>query len=194
MGEANLRCARGETNDAIKLCMEVIRQVRFCLIYNRKNTIFNIFNFIGSYICGTFPNFEHVVWNIWRLWKIISVGFDCCPFVSSRCRWMAPISWGTSTTSNQFSNSWHNCNHRSQICLSQSDFVQAAKCFAKAATADISNLQIHQRWRAILFRVGPGTFFVTVTAPPVFFFSLVVLITAVAQPWFYSKLNLLKLD
>ena len=27
MGEANLRCARGETEDAIKLCMEVIRQV-----------------------------------------------------------------------------------------------------------------------------------------------------------------------
>lgn len=29
MGEANLRCARGETDDAIKLCMEVIRQVRY---------------------------------------------------------------------------------------------------------------------------------------------------------------------
>ena len=26
MGEANLRYARGETNDAIQLCMEVIRQ------------------------------------------------------------------------------------------------------------------------------------------------------------------------
>jgi len=32
MGEANLRCARGETDDAIKLCMEVIRQVQYFAI------------------------------------------------------------------------------------------------------------------------------------------------------------------
>lgn len=32
MGEANLRYARNEKQDAINLCMEVIRQVQFCKI------------------------------------------------------------------------------------------------------------------------------------------------------------------
>ena len=36
MGEANLRYARNEKQDAINLCMEVIRQVNHCFSAKKK--------------------------------------------------------------------------------------------------------------------------------------------------------------
>jgi hypothetical protein len=63
MGEAYLRYARNEKQDAINLCMEVIRQVNSFEILICVNVNFHCGSnyLLGSKFCRTFSNIEHLL-------------------------------------------------------------------------------------------------------------------------------------
>ena len=65
MGEAHLRFAMNEKQDAIDLCMEVIRQVNSFEIQIFVNAHFycgsNYKYLLGSKFCRSFSNSEHVL-------------------------------------------------------------------------------------------------------------------------------------
>ena len=66
MGEAYLRFARNEKQDAINLCMEVIRQVNsFEILMQFVNANFHCGSYykylLGSKFCRTFSSIEHVL-------------------------------------------------------------------------------------------------------------------------------------